>query len=189
MLCLSIKPFPQLLSSCREGLAQPPQVTSFQPLGELWKPKASSSLQRLHPTNKSSTSTDRKTIEHQSLSAHQVFRNIKLSEGGRLETKRKRQIDPHFDIQFTDLKIPGLDDAPDLNGMDHDSDDLPEVVLPAVGKEDMPWLGLPHSEMAAASSKPTKTVLSSRTFNFDLVDEHPTKRIKTTVVSIRSSLC
>jgi hypothetical protein len=114
----------------------------------------------------------------------QVSQNLRLPEEGRLlpQPKRKRQIDPHFNIQFTDLKNPELDDASDSNGMQSDSDDLPEAVLPAASKEDIPWMNLPHPEMAVTSSKVSKTnkkinskpVLSS----FDPLDGHPTKRVK-----------
>jgi len=187
-------------SSCREGLAQVPKVRlNSKPPGEPLKPKASSSLQRLHSTNKGSASTDPKMKELKSIHERtQVSQNIKLPDGGRLlpQPKRKRRIDPHFDIQFTDLKNPDLDNASDSNGMECDSDDLPDAVLPAVGKED---ISLPHTEMAVTSSKVTKTnkmmnskpALSFRMDNFDLVNHHPTKRVKTansTAVSICSYL-
>ena len=126
----------------------------------------------------------------------QVSQNIKLSEGRRLlpQPKRKRQVDPNFDIQFTDLKNPELDDA-DSNGIEYNSDDLPEAILSAVGGKEEP-----HPEMTM-SSKVTKTkkminsmpVLSSssRMVNSDPIDGHPTKRMKishSSAVSICSYL-
>ncbi|KAF8798145.1 P-loop containing nucleoside triphosphate hydrolase protein [Phlegmacium glaucopus] len=181
---------------CREGLAQaPPLRPNSQPPREPLKPKAPSSLQKIYPTNSASTDRTMKGLK----SIHertQVSQNIKLSERGQLlpQPKRKRQIDPHFDIQFTDLKNPDLDDASDSNGIECDSDDLPEAVLPVIGKE---GIGLPHPEMGVTSSKVTKTnktinskpLLSSRMVNFDPVDCRPTKRIKSTnsaTVSIHS---
>lgn len=160
---------------------------SWQPLGEPPKSKVRSSLQRIYPTNKRSASSDRNLKGLDSIHERtQVSQNIKLSEGRRLlpQPKRKRQIDPNFDIQFTDLKNPELEDADSNN-----SDDLPEAIS-AVGKEE------PHSEMTT-SSKGSKTkkmpVLSSssRMFNSDPIDGHPTKRVKPThssAVSICSYL-
>ena len=181
---LFVKPSLRVLSSCREELAKVPPVkpNSWQPLGGPSKPKVRSSLQRLH-TTRGSASFDRNLKGLKSIHERtQVSQNIKLSEGRRLlpQPKRKRQIDPNFDIQFTDLKNPELDDA-DSNGMEYNSDDLPEAILSAVGKEES------HPEMTT-SSKVSKTnkmnsmpVLSSyRMFNSDPIDCHPTKRVKTT---------
>ena len=182
---LFVKPSLEVFSSCRDELEKAPLVKpdSWQPLGEPSKLKPPSSLQRLHPTNKGSASSDRNLKGLKSIHERtQVSQNIKLSEGRRLlpQPKRKRQIDPNFDIQFTDLKNPELDDA-DSNGMEYNSDDLPEAILSAVGKEES------HPEMTT-SSKVSKTnkmnsmpVLSSyRMFNSDPIDCHPTKRVKTT---------
>ena len=189
---LSVKPS-QILSSYREGLAQAPPVklNPKPPRGEPSKPKAPSTLQRLHPTTKASASSDRKLKELKSIHERtQVSQNIKLSEGRRLlpQPKRKREIDPNFNIQFTDLKNPELDDASDLNGMEYDSDDLPEAVLPAVGKEE-PQKAMSSKVTKTLNSKPVLS--SSRMPNFGLADGHPTKRVKTThssPVSIRSYL-
>lgn len=131
----------------------------------------------------------------------QVSQNIKLPEGGRLlpQPKRKRQIDPRFDIQFTDLKNTELDDASDSNEIDCDSDDLPEAVLPTVGKEDIPWMGSLRSEAADMSLKATKankTIISkpvlsssSRMANLDPADSHPAKRVKTSHSSVSNWSC
>jgi hypothetical protein len=187
----------KVLSSCQEELAKAPPVesNSWQLPQEPSKSKVSSSLQRLHPTNKNSASSDRNLKGLKSIHERaQVSQNIKLSEGRRLlpQPKRKRQIDPNFDIQFTDLKNPELDDA-DANGMEWNSDDLPEAILPAVGKEE------PHPEMTPFS-KVTKTnkminsmpvLSSSRMVNSDPIDGYSTKRVKTThssTVSICSYL-
>ena len=178
-IILSVELCPQVLNSCRVA----PQVQlNSQPLKEPLKPKAPSSLQRLHPTNKGSASTDRRMKELTSIHERTQFsQNIKLSEEGRLllQPKRKRQIDPHFDIQFTDLKNQELDDASDSNEIERDSDDLPEAVLPTVGKEEvLPW----------TSSKVTKM---NKMVKSDPVGGHPIKRIKTansSAVSIRSYL-
>jgi hypothetical protein len=150
------------------------------------KPKASSSLRKLHPTNKGTTSSDRNLKELKSIHERtQVSQNIKLSEGRRLlpQPKRKREIDPNFDIQFTDLKNPELDDASDLNEMEYNSDDLPEAILPAVDKEE-------QHPAKATSSKATKTInpkpvlsSSSRTANVDPVDGRQAKRVKTANLS------
>jgi hypothetical protein len=187
---LFVKPSLKVLSSCREELAKAPPVkpNSWQPLGEPSKSKVRSSLQRLYPSNKGSASSDRNLKGLKSIHERtQVSQNIKLSEGRRLlpQPKRKRQIDPNFDIQFTDLKNPELDDT-DSNGMEYNSDDPPEAILSE-----------PHSEMTT-SSKVTKTnkminsmpVLSSSSRMVNS-DGHPTKRVKTThssVVSICSYL-
>lgn len=192
---LFAKPSLKVLSSCREELAKalPVKPNSWQHLGEPSKSKVRSSLQRLYPTNKGSASSDRNLKGLKSIHERtQVSQNIKLSEGRRLlpQPKRKRQIDPNFDIQFTDLKNPELDDA-DSNGMEYNSDDLPETILSAVGEEE--------PEMTT-SSKVTKTntminsmpvLSSSRIVNSDPIDGHPTKRVKTThssAVSICSYL-
>jgi hypothetical protein len=194
---LFVKPSLEVLSSCREELAKAPPVkpNSWQPLGEQSKSKVPSRLQRLYPTNtsKGSLSSDRNLKGLKSIHERtQVSQNIKLSEGRRLlpQPKRKRRIDPNFDIQFTDLKNPELDDA-DWNGMEYNSDDLPEAILSAFGKEE------PHPEMIT-SSKVTKTnkminsmpVLSSssRMVNSDPIDGHPTKRVKT-IHSSAVSIC
>lgn len=160
---------------------------SCQPFKEPPKSKVRSSLQRIYPTNKGSASSDRNLKGLQSIHERtQVSQNIKLSEGRRLlpQPKRKRQINPNFDIQFTDLKNPELEDVDSNN-----SDDLPEAIS-AIDKEE------PHPEMTT-SSKVSKTnkmpVLSSssRMVNSDLFGGHPTKRVKTThssAVSICSYL-
>ena len=194
---LFVKPSLRVLSSCREELVKvsPVKPNSWQPLGEPSKSKVRSSLQRLY-TTKGSAPSDRNLKGLKSIHERtQVSQNIKLSEGRRLhpQPKRKRQIDPNFDIQFTDLKNPELDDA-DSNGMEYNSDDLPEAILSAIGKEE------PHPE-TTTSPKVSKTnkmmnsipVLSSssRMFNSDPIDCHPTKRVKTThssAVSICSYL-
>lgn len=191
-----VKPSLKVLSSCGEELGKAPPVkpNSWQPLGEPSKTKVRSSLQRLHPTDKGSASSDRNLKGLKSIHERtQVSQNIKLSEGRRLlpQPKRKRQIDPNFDIQFTDLKNPELDDA-DSNGMEYNSDDPPEAILSAVGKEE------PHPEMTT-SSKVTKTnkminslPSSSRMVNSDPIDGHLAKRLKTThssAVSISVLIC
>ena len=192
--CLFVKSSLKVLSSCREELAKAPPVkpSSWQPLlEEPSKSKVRSSLQRLYPSNKGSASSDRNLKGLKSIHERtQVSQNIRLSEGRRLlpQPKRKRQIDPNFDIQFTDLKNPELDDT-DSNGMEYNSDDPPEAILSE-----------PHSEMTT-SSKVTKAnkminsmpVLSSssRMINSDPIDGHPTKRVKIThssAVSICSYL-
>ena len=160
---------------------------SWEPLGEPIKSKSKvrSSLQRIYPTNKGSSSSDRNMKALQSIHERtQVSQNIKLSEGRRLlpQPKRKRKIDPNFDIQFTDLKNPDLEDEDSNN-----SEDLPEAIS-ASGREE------PHLEMTT-SSKVSKTKKmpvrssSSRMVNSD--PGHPTKRVKTThssAVSICSYL-
>ena len=161
---------------------------SWQPLEKPSKSKARSSLQRIYPTNKGSASSDRNLKQLESIHERTLSQNIKLSEGRRLlpQPKRKRQIDPNFDIQFTDLKNPELDDA-DSNGMEYNSDDFPEAILSAVGKEE------PHPDMTSSSkaSRMNKmpVLSSSRMVNSDPIDGYPTKRVKTThssTVSIRS---
>ena len=141
-----------------------------------------SSLQRLYPTNKGSASesSDRNLKGLKSIhESTQVSQNIKLSEGRRLlpQPKRKRQVDPNFDIQFTDLKNPELYDVVEYN-----SDDLPEAILSDVGNEE------PHPETTTFSKvskankmKNSMPVLSSssRMVNSDPIDGHLTKRVKT----------
>ena len=158
----------------------------WQPLGEPPKSKVRSSLQRIYPTTKRSVSPDRNLKGLKSIHERtQVSQNIKLPEGRRLlpQPKRKRQIDPNFDIQFTDLKNPELEDADSNN-----SDDLPEAIS-ATGKEEL------HPEITTSSkvSKRNKmpVLSSSRMANSDPFDGHTTKRVKTThssAVSICSYL-
>jgi hypothetical protein len=65
--------------------------------------------------------------------------------------------------------------------MERDSDDLPEAVLPTVGKEDI----LPWTDTSSKVTKMNKAIKS------DPVDGRPIKRIKTansSAVSIRSQL-
>ena len=159
---------------------------SWQPFREPSKSKVRSSLQRIYPTNKRSASSDRDLKGLESIHERtKVSQNIKLSEGKRLlpQPKRGRQIDPNFDIQFTDLKNPELEDADSNN-----SDDLPEAIS-SVSKEE------PHPEVNT-SLKVLKTnkmpvLSSSRMLNSDPMDAHPAKRVKTThspAVSICSHL-
>jgi hypothetical protein len=77
-IILSVKPCPQVFISCRVA----PQVQlNSQPLKEPLKPKAPSSLQRLHPTNKGSASTDRKMKELTSIDERtQVSQNMKRDD-------------------------------------------------------------------------------------------------------------
>lgn len=191
---LSVKPSLEVLPSHREVARAPPVKPNLKPVGEPSKPKASSS-KKLIPTNEGSASSDRNLKELKSIHERtQVSQNIKLS-GRRLlpQPKRKRQINPNFDIQFTDLKNSELDDASDPNGMEYDSDDLPLTILPVAGKEEPP-------PEIATSSKVTKTnktinskpiLSSSRIANFVPIDDRPTKRVKTahsSAVSICSYL-
>ena len=116
-------------------------------------------------TNKGFTPTDSQMEGLRSIHERtQVSQNLKLFEGGRLlpQPKRKRQIDSRFDIQFTDLKNPELDNASDSE-IGYNSDDLPEAVLPTVGQEDI----IP------------KPVLSSLSRMANVDHGHPAKRLKT----------
>ena len=182
--------------SYQEGLARAaPVKVNPKPLGKPSKPKTPSSLQRLYPASKGSASSDRNLKELKSIHERtQVSQNIKLSEGRRLlpQPKRKREIDPNFDIQFTDLKNPELDDASDSNGMDHDSDDLPEAILPAIGKEELrPEKATSSKVTMTNKTVNSKPVLSSSSRMANSVDGHPTKRVKTShssAVSICSYL-